>query len=468
MFSLNKQFQMFVTILLLLTVTGIGAAAHLLYQLQHHAQGGSYRFDLGNLAGFADRYSYRPGEKIRVYVHTTAAAKGTLYRYGKTLVDTGRPLTISETLQSDHYDQVSGFDWELTAVIETESLKPGFYGLHLEQHGAPSASFIIPFIIKPKVRSGISVVLSTNTWDAYNSFGGISNYENQQFSWLNRRLIKVHSEMAGRGNFHQVNLPRRRPNSLISEDLIGHTDPSANYHSHFARNEWSIIAFLEQNNYEYGVFSDTDLESGEALIDSRLLILAGHSEYWTAEMFNEFDRFVGSGGTVLLASGKPMAELVERQSNGLFVPQKFMSEQEIASRVGTTFSKSGAYTAAPYRVGQAQSWVFEGTELGAGDLFGDASSNHPNENYPETEPGSGASGLFTAKIGPGSADFVRIAHGLNSDGSADMVMKETESGGWVFNASSETFLGSVTRDPDVARIVLNLVNQSLTERGNSN
>jgi hypothetical protein len=283
-------------------------------------------------------------------------------------------------------------------------------------------------------------------------------------SWLTWRILKAHAELAGKGGFYQTHLPRNRPNSLISEDLMGHVDYRQDYHSRFARNEWSMIGFLEENGIPYGVYADGDLESDKSLLTSNLIIFPGHSEYWSAEMFNSFDRFVYAGGKVFIASGKPMAELIETQRNALLVLATPMSSQSIGERVGSAFTTSGAYTAAPFRVEHPGAWILDGTGLESSDIFGENSSNHANKNYVDTEEQSGASGLFTAKIAPGSSKFTRVARGLNSVGPADMVLKETEFGGWIFNASSETFIGASARDENVARIILNLLNKSPVER----
>jgi hypothetical protein len=163
-----------------------------------------------------------------------------------------------------------------------------------------------------------------------------------------------------------------------------------------------------------------------------------------------------------MASGKPMAELVEEQENGSLVLAIETPVESIARRAGTVFTTTGAYTAAPFRAIRPQTWVFKGTELRRGSLFGASSANYPIAASFNRGPisGDGASGLFTAKIAPGSSKFVRLARGENPTGAADMVYRDTDSGGWIFNASSETFLGSAPRDPAVTQILLNLLNNA--------
>jgi hypothetical protein len=440
-----------------------GLAVRTAHELHNFLQKEPYRYQLGDLAGFVDKESYEPGETIRLFVHTSIPASAHLIRYAETNNATRVRFDIPATLQSDLYNPAVGFQWHESAEIKTADLAPGFYGLELVQNDDSKSRFVVPLIIKPKKTTGIAVVLSTNTWAAYNDFGGISNYRNQSMSWLTWRFLKAHAELAGKGNFYLTYLPRNRPNSLISEDLIGHVDYRHDYHSRFARNEWSMIGFLEKHRIPYGVYADRDLESNDSLLASHLIIFPGHSEYWSAEMFNSFDKFVGTGGKVFMASGKPMAELVEWRKDLLVVLAQNMTPQEVASRVGTNFTMAGAYTAAPFRVDNSESWILNGTGLKFGDIFGEDSSNHARADFAISAQKSGASGLFTGIMGPGSASFVRISRGLNQLGPADMVIQERASGGWVFNASSETFVGSATRDKNVAQIILNLVRQGLTE-----
>jgi hypothetical protein len=70
-------------------------------------------------------------------------------------------------------------------------------------------------------------------------------------------------------------------------------------------------AFLEwfagiQVPHTLGYIADIDMEDYSEIARSKLLIVIGHSEYWTRRAREHFDRFVLDGGNVLLLSGNNM------------------------------------------------------------------------------------------------------------------------------------------------------------------
>ena len=112
-------------------------------------------------------------------------------------------------------------------------------------------------------------------------------------------------------------------------------------------------------------------------------------------------------------------------------------------------------TGAPYRVIEADHWVFAGTGLRKGDLFGEKCLH-------QRCPG-GASGHETDKLSPSSpANVVKLAKGLNpDDGGAEMVVFDTPSGGAVFSVGSISYPASLPVDDKVSRITANVLKQFL-------
>jgi hypothetical protein len=148
------------------------------------------------------------------------------------------------------------------------------------------------------------------------------------------------------------------------------------------------------------------------------------------------------------------------------------------SLVGTHTNDEGQFTAAPFRVVDAESWVLSGTGLQAGDLFGEQSANLPSFDVPgheqlrktvdlEGQPREGASGFFTSKVGFGSGAFSILAIGTNPQGPACMVYRDHPASGWVFNSSSIAFPGALFCDESVARILRNLMDDATGVRASS-
>lgn len=132
-----------------------------------------------------------------------------------------------------------------------------------------------------------------------------------------------------------------------------------------------------------------------------------------------------------------------------------LRQESEANLLGVVYDPRGIMTAAPYQVLKPEHWVFGGTDLTQGALFG-------QESLHERIPG-GASGHETDKISPSSPpETVRLAQGLNPDGGgADMTLHETSSGGAVFSAGSITWPASILIDPHVSRITSNVLQRFL-------
>jgi hypothetical protein len=100
-------------------------------------------------------------------------------------------------------------------------------------------------------------------------------------------------------------------------------------------------------------------------------------------------------------------------------------------------------------------WVFAGTGLKNGDLFGLRSLNGRT-------PG-GASGLELDKIAPDSpTNIVHLAKGTNPDNSgADLVIHDTPDGGAVFSVGSLNWTLALPVDAAVSQITANVLRRFL-------
>ena len=130
-----------------------------------------------------------------------------------------------------------------------------------------------------------------------------------------------------------------------------------------------------------------------------------------------------------------------------------------ASVMGLATTETGIMTAASYRVadGAAGHWVFAGTGLKDGDLFGIRSLH-------ERCPG-GASGHETDKrTAQTPPEYVLVAKGTNPDaGGAEIVVREGigAGGGAVFNVGSISYVPSLLVDDPLSRITRNVLERFL-------
>lgn len=152
----------------------------------------SFRLLRDGLLGYVWPKWVRAGESSEFRVHSPEAYKLELWRYGweKELVyslgwfdDHGPRCTIQTTPDGD-YSQTGvqwnrdGYKsrWHQQNVVAPD--RSGLYYFHAKTTAGRFFSF--PWIVMPALpRASIAVLSSNITWNAYNNFGGRSNYVNQ-------------------------------------------------------------------------------------------------------------------------------------------------------------------------------------------------------------------------------------------------------------------------------------------------
>jgi hypothetical protein len=121
----------------------------------------------------------------------------------------------------------------------------------------------VPFVVRerPTQASDVLVQAPVNTWQAYNDWGGRSLYTN----------------FTGLGDNH---VSFDRP---YDESTMKTADGPATDNANLPQiSEFPLVRFLERGGYDvsYSTDADTDTNPGE-LLRHRLVMVAGHDEYWT-------------------------------------------------------------------------------------------------------------------------------------------------------------------------------------------
>jgi hypothetical protein len=278
-----------------------------------------------------------------------------------------------------------------------------------------------PLVVRPR-RLGehrVAVVLSTNTWQAYNVFD--ANGDGWGDSWYVS------------GASPTVDL--RRP-------YLGFGAPSR-YH------DWDLgfISWLTRTGKAVDYLSDDDLaqvRNGEELRRAYdLVVFPGHEEYVSAHVYDVMRRYRDLGGRLMFLSSNNFLWKVSREGSLLRRAQLWrrLGRPE-ASLVGVQWAAAGyGPRRGPYVVQGATTaaWAFAGTGLRNGSAFG---------RY----------GLEIDARAPSSPASVRVlARSPNLIGKhdAEMTYYETGAGARVFAAGALNFAASIT-DPTVSRLVDNV------------
>ncbi|HAM71488.1 MAG TPA: hypothetical protein DCM86_07590 [Verrucomicrobiales bacterium] len=334
--------------------------------------------------GYAGLVSCEAGETQTFHVSTTAATFDLeIARIGaqRTVVTNlhgiaGTRFPVPELASSQ------GCRWPAVVSLQVpDSWRSGYYQVLLKasDNGGPyvhrgrrTAESECFFILRPPAsgsQARILLELSSNTYNAYNTWGGFSLYS---FNAL------------GRVQGHRVSFQR----------------PPA---SQFGSWERPFVEWAEGAGYTLDYCANEDLEfHPELLARYRLVLSVGHDEYWSAPMRDHLEEFISRGGNVAFFSGNTCCWQVRSEEKGaaltcwkqaytfdplLATPDHRLlstlwSHHEVArpenQLTGVGFLWGGYHLShgqfmdgkGAYTVHRPAHWIFEGTGLGTGTEFG--------------------------------------------------------------------------------------------------
>jgi N,N-dimethylformamidase len=440
-----------------------GVAGLTLHQVYRFTLRRSWRksIRLPSLSGYVIERSLRVGAPIRVCVHALEEATAQLVRMGRSPEPVGAPLPIAPCRQSNRYDFWAGCNWQVNLEIPTDGCRSGLHLVELRSAGGKHV-YRIAVLLQPATPAPLAVIASTNTWDAYNDFGGLSNYRDFGLPLLFRvvnRLFKYCNWRMNIGDRHRiptVPLPGQRPNDAINRDLANLDPSTPQEFSHLLFAEYALLRHFEREGIEYAVYSDRDFAFHPDLDHAKCIVFNTHSEYWTAEMMGRLDRLTRQGRKVLFLSGNNMYREVEFLASGIQVIDQKLDREVTASRIGLGYDARGYASFASYRLLDSNHWSTVGVDEKPDALF-----CQPN-GEDEGTPSYGGSGWETDKCCSQSGDVVVLARGNNSEGAAEMIFKPLPGGGWIFNTGSVASSVWVAADPVLQKIVSNLVTEALS------
>jgi N,N-dimethylformamidase len=458
-----------------------------------------FRLLSDGLLGYAWPKWVRSGDESEFRVHSVEQFRLELWRYGwqPELVrqlgwhDEHGPRAMMQVTPDGDYTR-SGVEWNKVGYACTTHRQfvkaPERSGLYYFRASTRSGRrFSFPWIVAPRQPQAPMAVLASNiTWNAYNSFGGRSNYihadELPPTPTINSRFELaryIHPEFGtwGYSKYSPLSFERPEPFCDIEfEEVI--TDPIEGRQAcHLTPAEWRLLGWLEQQQFSYDYYAETQLHDGTLDLSAyKVLVIAVHPEYWSKTMYDRVKRWVfQEGGKLVYLGGNGLnCEVTLHDNSSMTVhntnitslwaagmgghdSRMAVRHESEASLLGVTFTPSGAMTGAPYQALDPEHWIFEGTNLSNGDLFGQSSLHCRC-------PG-GASGHETDKRTTSSPKNTHLlAQGMNpDDGGAEMVIFDTPSKGQVFSVGSINYVASLPVDAVISRITANVLTRFLQD-----
>lgn len=235
----------------------------------------------GAIEGYTSRVSVVPGGRLELHVATNPSARYRveIYRLGWYGGQGGRLILCRPGCSSGEtgsvepippFDPSTGYldaHWPVTDSIRVGSdWLSGYYAAKLSLVDGPNAGegTSVPFVIRasPNGQSAILVQASVDTWQAYNRWGGMSLYVGPSGASCRPKCTHV--------SFN-------RPYDGSTKGVLEYELP--------------LVHFLEKRGYDVSYTTDVDTDRDPAeFLRHRLVIVAGHGEYWSKTIRDAFDR----------------------------------------------------------------------------------------------------------------------------------------------------------------------------------
>jgi hypothetical protein len=399
----------------------------------------------GKLAdGYTDQQSYRPGDRVTLFLSSPVPGRAHLHLYDyqdAPVLQFTTELATQEPLAQTPWE--SGFGYEATAVVTLPELASGVYWVER----------FIPVIVKTASAKYAEVVIlyPSNTLAAYNTAGGKSMYSAP--------------DPAPIVSFHRPAWPTNNSAFLYS----------------FLR--WFPSLHLP---YSFRYLADVDLEDYTEISGAKLLVVIGHSEYWTRTARENFDRFVLEGGNVLLLSGNNMwwqvrysADLTQlicykRAPDPIADPllqttnwPDYVLHYPVVPSIGGD-AEHGGFNGAGFHILLPNSPVFSGVTVQSGELISMQTTEYdgaPLLNSPVTQ---GEARLDLNALGAYRAELIGYAPCFSSETltvpdriGTWIVQQRTATSGVVMNGGSTNWCSNTgvggSDGARVQKIILNMI-----------
>jgi hypothetical protein len=270
------------------------------------------------------------------------------------------------------------------------------------------------FVVRPpadRPTASALLALSTNTWNAYNDFGGPNLYTGgTQVSYQRPMAAGYLYKPPGLGRrVTSVAPPDPQMSAHVGYLQLNHLSP---YAGSAGWPDWELpfIAWCEREGYAIDVVTNADLEDHpELLADGGypLFLSVGHDEYWSGPMRDTVETHIARGGHAAFLSGNtsfwqvrhedrtpegPAATMIgykgqfkrdpvfdtDRQSELTSIWSDHLIGRPENHMTGVSFARGGYHRigkrvtqgAGGYTIHRAGHWLFDGAGLDYGDVLG--------------------------------------------------------------------------------------------------
>lgn len=190
----------------------------------------------------------------------------------------------------------------------------------------------VTFVVRRAVAAAkppILVLAATNTWRAYNWFPFAANRTAGRHDWRQGSVAKGADPAMPAGCFYRDHSAGQPTYKVGLRVPCESADPYRCYRGHESWGQWvacerRLHLWLDRHGYPYEVIADLDLDADPTELDGRqVLVVVGHSEYWTLPAYAAVERFLARGGNLVVLSGNTMFWRAERLGEAALECRKY-------------------------------------------------------------------------------------------------------------------------------------------------
>ncbi len=311
-----------------------------------------------------------------------------------------------------------GCDWPVAFELQVDpGWLSGYYEVVLTVDvGGKTRRNHAFFVVRPdpaRSKATILLALSTNTWHAYNDFGGRNLYTGGTSVSLQRPMAAgyLHKPPGAGQRVTCLHPPDPQMASHVGYLIMNHLSPYAGS-AGWPNWELPFLQWAEREGYAIDVVTNADLADHPNLLGPatkyRLYLSVGHDEYWSGPMRDTVEAFIAAGGNAAFLSGNtsfwqvrledpnpaqgPATTMVgfkgylkddpvyqtDKQAELTTLWSDHLLDRPENHMTGVSFVRGGYHRigkratrgAGGYTLHRADHWIFNGTGLDYGDVLG--------------------------------------------------------------------------------------------------
>jgi hypothetical protein len=340
------------------------------------------------ILGYASATSIDDGGSFTIFVTTLAPTwKADAYRIGyyqgtggRLIWSSGEQLgQVQARATIDPRTHMAEAIWAPSLTVQTDqSWPPGMYLIRLTT-GDSGATFVPITVRDDRSEAPLLVQSSVTTWQAYNGWGGASQYTGAGGQSSRSRVVSFDRPYTGNGS------------------------------GEFFGREFEFVHFVERLGLDVTYWTDIDLhERSDLALRHKAVITLGHDEYYSTAMRDGLERARDNGVNIAFLGANAIFRKIRLESSALGssrrqVNYRVAAEDPVSGKIPDEVTVSWRdapsnrpessligqmYECNPVKadmvIGDAGAWMFEGSGLKNGDKLPNAVGNEYDRVMPES------------------------------------------------------------------------------------